>query len=136
MLNIAGINSQIIFSANNPKTNLARRNFLRELANGLIRPHLQRRACKTNLPRSLKIRLQELFGTDQEAQQNANPGRCAYCDWKKNRKTRFSCFKCNTYMCLEHITAICKPCRENSHATTEYFNYCGRDMPSMGDEYT
>ncbi|KAJ8941293.1 hypothetical protein NQ318_000593 [Aromia moschata] len=27
---------------------------------------------------------------------------------------RFSCFKCNTYMCLEHITAICKPCRESA----------------------
>ncbi|KAJ8938419.1 hypothetical protein NQ318_012002 [Aromia moschata] len=96
MLNIAGINSQIIFSANNPKTNLARRNFLRELANGF------------------DLNRQELFGTDQEAQQNANPGRCGYCDWKKNRKTRFSCFKCNTYMCLEHITAICKPCRESA----------------------
>ena len=115
MLNIAGINAQVIFSANNPDTDIRRRFFLRKMANGLIAPHLQRRASMTNLPRALKFRLQEMVGAEAaDQQQNIIPGRCSYCDSKKNRKSRFSCFKCNVYMCLEHITPICTTCRESA----------------------
>lgn len=114
ILNIAGINAQVIFSANNPQINMLRRNFLREMANGLIYPHLQRRAGMANLPRNLKLRLQEVTGIRQEdAQENIRPGRCAYCNWRQNRKTRFSCFMRNRYMCLEHITGICQLCKES-----------------------
>lgn len=115
MLNIAGINSQIIYTANNPGTEQLRRNFLRELANGLIKPHLELRAQISCLPTTIKLRLSEICRVQQQEvpQQNARPGRCAFCDWKKNRKTRFCCFRCNTFMCLEHITAVCGNCLEN-----------------------
>ncbi|KAJ8968429.1 hypothetical protein NQ314_002305 [Rhamnusium bicolor] len=43
MLNVAGINAQVFFTNNNPETKILRRNFLRELADNLIRPYLQRR---------------------------------------------------------------------------------------------
>lgn len=114
MLNVAGINAQVIFTSNNPETKILRRNFLRELADNLIRPYLQRRVSLTNIPRSLQIRLKEVCGIENDNQENVIPGRCSYCGWKKNRKTRFSCFQCNTYMCLEHITAICSTCKENA----------------------
>lgn len=115
MLNVAGINAQVIFSANNPDTDIVRRHFLRTMAKDLIIPHMQRRALLTNLPRTLKLRLQEMVGVQERVeQQNVIPGRCSYCDWKKNRKTRFSCFKCNNYMCLEHISAICSNCKETA----------------------
>lgn len=114
MLNVAGINSQVIFYANNPDLNLLRRNYLRELANQLIRPHLESRAIAPFIPTSMKLRLQEICGMRQDFdQEERRPGRCSFCSWKKNRKTRFFCCLCNKYMCLEHITALCRICQEN-----------------------
>lgn len=119
LLNVAGINSQVIYCCNNPNNNLLRRQFLRELANVLIRPHLEVRASMLNLPSTIKSRLAEICeiqddNVEQVLPQNNQPGRCAYCNWKKNRKTKYACFKCNKYMCLEHIMAICQYCREHS----------------------
>lgn len=114
MLNVAGINSQVIYKANNPnEKKLRRRNFLREIANVLIQPQLKRRAALTNLPRTLKCRLLEVTNTEERDLQDRQlpPGRCAPCGWRKNRKTRFYCYKCSTYMCLEHIICVCQNCR-------------------------
>ncbi|KAJ8942502.1 hypothetical protein NQ314_010055 [Rhamnusium bicolor] len=114
MLNVPGINTQVIFTSNNPETKILRKNFLRELAGNLIKPYLQRRVPLTNIPCCLHIRLKEVCGIEKDIQENVVPGRCSYCGWKENRKTRFSYFQCNTYMCLEHITAICSTCKQNA----------------------
>ena len=116
LLNIAGINSQVIYASNNPDKKILRRLFLRQLANDLVKPHLQVRSAMSNIPRSLRLRLQEISGSNIEPDvpQNVLPGRCAYCTSKKNRKTRFQCYKCNKYMCLEHIIGVCQECRENA----------------------
>ncbi len=119
ILNIAGINSQVIYAANNPSITILRRNFLKQLANELILPQLRVRAVMTTLPKALKARLEEFCepNTIEVAETtvpNAEKGRCAYCDRKKNRKTRFACFHCNKYMCLEHLGAICRCCQKNA----------------------
>lgn len=54
MLNIACINCQVIYTANNPETTKLRRNFLRELAAGLIRPYLEVRAKTSCIPSRIK----------------------------------------------------------------------------------
>ncbi|KAG5885617.1 hypothetical protein JTB14_029782 [Gonioctena quinquepunctata] len=102
-----------------PGSSLATRNlrlFLKQLANDSVKPHLQVRAAMSNIPRSLRSRLQELSGSNIEPDvpQNASVERCAYCTSKKNHKTRFQCHKCNKYMCLEHIIGVCQECRENA----------------------
>lgn len=108
ILNIAGINSQIVYADHN----ILRRNFLRQLSSELIRPYLVRHASMSNTPRSLKVRLQELCNVEtSNEQENVKPGRCSYCDHKKNRKTRFNCFRCNKFMCLEDIIDICRTCK-------------------------
>ncbi|KAF5289553.1 hypothetical protein FQR65_LT20793 [Abscondita terminalis] len=115
MLNIAGINSQVIFCANNPNNKIIRRHFLRDLANDLIKPQLATRACLAGLPRILKLRLQEITGIESTAAEvNVPPGRCVECGWRKNRKTRFSCYQCHIYMCLEHLTPVCSRCKQPS----------------------
>lgn len=119
MLNIAGINSHVIYCSNTPGVSILRRNYLRALANQLILPHLKVRATTLpKFPRSIKFRLMEICGENVEGdklvdRQNSQPGRCAYCDSRKNRKTRFYCFKCRKYMCLEHLVGICQECTEN-----------------------
>ncbi|KAG5862969.1 hypothetical protein JTB14_037443 [Gonioctena quinquepunctata] len=60
-LNIAGINSQVIYASNNPGKNFLRRSFLKQLANDLVKPHLQVRAAMSNIPRSLRSRLTRTF---------------------------------------------------------------------------
>nr|XP_023027101.1 piggyBac transposable element-derived protein 4-like [Leptinotarsa decemlineata] len=113
MLNKGGINSQVIFCANNPTINILRRNFLRDLANDLIKPHLAARACLTGLPRILKLRLQEITGVESTAVEvNIPPGRCEECGWRKNRKTRFFCYLRRKYICLEHVTSLCSGCKQ------------------------
>lgn len=81
-LNIAGINSQVVYASNNPDKKLLRRRFLRQLANDLGKPHLQVRSAMNNIPRSLRLRLQEISGsnTEPDVPQNTLPGRCAYCN--------------------------------------------------------
>lgn len=82
-----GINSQIIYVANNPETKELRRNILRELANGLIRPHLEARATMSSIPSRIKSRLQDICGINKEFQpKQLGPGRCSYCSWKKIAK--------------------------------------------------
>ncbi|KAG5881336.1 hypothetical protein JTB14_020586 [Gonioctena quinquepunctata] len=70
-----------------PGSSLATRNllFLKQLANDLVKPHLQVRAAMSNIPRSLRSRLQELSGSNIEPDvtQNASVERCAYCTSKK-----------------------------------------------------
>ncbi|KAJ8928499.1 hypothetical protein NQ314_018939 [Rhamnusium bicolor] len=55
MLNIAGINSQVIYASNNPRITILRRNFLRQLANDFLKPHLEVRSAMNNISQSLRL---------------------------------------------------------------------------------
>lgn len=93
ILNIAGINSQVVYFSNHPNTNHSRRIFLRKLSEEVIRPHLTLRALQTNLPRSLRARLLDFC--DPPAQvpvENVRPSRCAYCDWRKKPQNQVFLF--------------------------------------------
>lgn len=87
---------------------------LMNLSFELILPHLQVRAQMENIPRTLKTRLHEICGTHEvlEPDEPRQPGRCSVCSSKKNRKTRFSCRKCDKFLCLEHIVVACEDCFE------------------------
>lgn len=52
------------------------------------------------------------MGPDVIEEQDRLYGRCAVCSKKKSRKTRYKCVKCNKFLCLEHVTAICSNCIE------------------------
>lgn len=114
LLNVAGINSYIIFKNKNLSVTKPRRLFLENLAMELLDGHIRRRAIQENIPKGIKLRLREICGITVE--NNPKPvtyGRCYLCGSKKNRKTKFSCEKCNKYMCMEHIKCICPECLEN-----------------------
>lgn len=115
VLNVGGINSKIVYDDNNAPCNLLRRNFLKKLAYDLVLPLMKQRAIMTNLPRMLTLRLRELCQIQNDeapaVEVNKN-GRCEYCGWRKNRKTRYYCFRCGKFMCLEHLTGICRDCSE------------------------
>ncbi|KAL3274024.1 hypothetical protein HHI36_015442 [Cryptolaemus montrouzieri] len=64
-MNIAGINSQVIYTSNNkdPGNDLNRRHFLTKIALDLLDPHLKLRATETNIPQAVQQRRQEVAGT-------------------------------------------------------------------------
>lgn len=112
-MNVAGINSYIIYTCNNTnEKNIARRVFLEQLGYDLLKDHIMRRAQQENIPRRIRFRLAEICSLqtgDQEPRRDVH-GRCNYCTSKKNRKTRYRCYQCPKFMCLEHLTPICKEC--------------------------
>ncbi|GBP79127.1 PiggyBac transposable element-derived protein 4 [Eumeta japonica] len=114
LMNVAGINTFIIYLQNNPNKKISRRVFLEALAYDLINPQLRRRALISSLPRNIRLRLTEickLDGPESAATSNNNKvGRCGYCSSKKNRKTRYNCATCKKYFCLEHAVTVCPDC--------------------------
>lgn len=117
-LNVAAINSYVVYMSNNSNSSMLRRRFLKQLAMEMVRPHLLQRLTLQRLPRSMKLRIREICGVEDTVNlENTGPmpenGRCGYCDSKKNRKTRYFCRKCKKFMCLEHITVLCDSCYQH-----------------------
>lgn len=116
LLNIAGINSFVIFDNNNPaEKRVQRRTFLEDLGYQLVEAHIRKRTKITGLPRTIKLRIQEIYNITEveEGPSRANTnGRCSVCSSKKSRKTRFRCHRCKTFLCLEHVTPFCEKCTQ------------------------
>lgn len=55
ILEIGGINSQVIFFSNNPGTKIVRRLFLRRLGLELLKPQVAKRVTTKNVPRSIRL---------------------------------------------------------------------------------
>lgn len=115
LLNIAGINSQVVHVSNHPdpKSDLKRRIFLKQIALTLIDEHLQRRSYQKNVPETVRQRRQDVAGTS-EASSNVEEipeGTRKYCSGCKNKnKSRFYCQKCKSFVCLKHAKMLCFPC--------------------------
>ncbi|KAG8264072.1 hypothetical protein J6590_019416 [Homalodisca vitripennis] len=102
--------------ANATGKEITRREFLKTLARELCIDHLKFRATLENLPRQLKLKVKELAGIRDEPRRRAETaaGRCAYCSWRQNRKTKVTCSSCNRYICKEHTTNFCTNCSEDA----------------------
>ncbi|XP_072389658.1 uncharacterized protein [Diabrotica undecimpunctata] len=82
LLNVTGINTHVIYEANNGNPNIRRRHLLRDLANALVHPHLKRRADLSNIPMTLKLRIMEITRSDAPKNQEMPlpAKRCIYWD--------------------------------------------------------
>ncbi|XP_063231053.1 piggyBac transposable element-derived protein 4-like [Bacillus rossius redtenbacheri] len=115
MLNIAGVNAYLVYRANDPTSQDGknRRTFLRKLMFNLTEEHIKERAMCKFLPKSIRSAAKRISGLPEEEEQTSDGnkrGRCAYC---KDRKTRYSCFKCRKYLCLEHSAIMCSDCKND-----------------------
>lgn len=117
ILNVAGINSQIIYLGNGNEVS-CRRNFIRDLGRELIMDQMVIRSQLARLPRSLTIRLRELLPgkqTPRTPSTSTTTGanekkrkRCEPC-WgnKITRVTKYTCNGCGQYLCLKHSAYYC-----------------------------
>ena len=125
MLNVTGINSQVVYLGNSLGT-IKRRIFLKMLSKELVAGELTRRSVKTvGIPLQLQARLQKYFPPSREESESEEaentPGpmakrrRCSTCtrDSGRRRLSRYECKKCHIVLCLEHAILVCKSCFEN-----------------------
>lgn len=114
MLNVAAINSFIIYTQNNPTSKVIRRDFNQKLYMALVFDYQKLRVTWAAVPRTIKMRLREICGipTEEPSQNRTDgqKGRCQVCDHKKNRKTKYYCCVCKKFLCLEHISPTCQDC--------------------------
>lgn len=131
LLNIAGINSEIIAITNsnfNLNTKNRRRNYLKALSNELCLPQLQRRSVqKTGLPTELQLRLRNFQPAPQPDDQtpDCHEGkrkRCLKCrETKRTRFSKYNCKKCvSIFFCLEHACMICENCYKTAFEHNNY----------------
>lgn len=121
ILNIAGINSQILyFTKYCDRDQYRRRIFLTDLALGLMKEQLALRAKQISLPMDIQAFLQKNVSVEEEDQSlnhHRKRGRCKFC---KNTCTTLTCHGCTRFVCKKHSTllVICKAC-ETTHNQSE-----------------
>lgn len=116
LLNIAGINSQIIYY-NNTNNKLLRRKYLTDLAKELTKPHIVRRANISSLSIPLRQKIINVLGSRTTPTEAAEPlndarSRCFFCPKRKNRFTQHRCHTCLKHICKEHTAETVLTCTD------------------------
>uniref|UniRef100_A0A146KVM3 PiggyBac transposable element-derived protein 4 n=2 Tax=Lygus hesperus TaxID=30085 RepID=A0A146KVM3_LYGHE len=117
-LDLAGINSQVVFLTNNPESTLGRREFLSALALELLEARLKIRAQISSLPKDIKLFLDkyreqpQTFAAPETGKRN---GPCHVCGGKKCNRTTITCNNCRRFVCKKHSRhiATCEACGED-----------------------
>lgn len=112
LLNIAGINSKLVYEANT-KANITRRHYLKDLSMSLTKDYILHRLQEGRIPtemRAVACRIVDVRGEDLVRPRRETPGRCQFCSSKKNRKTSSSCHICHKSICVEHTMKTCYNC--------------------------
>lgn len=102
MLNMAGINANIIHGSNTQAIQ-KRRNFIKTLGRMLVTEHLRARKEIPQLPRQLRKRIREFSGEPDEEPPIRVPGvrkRSQVCPYARHPKTSNVCEYCHKYICM------------------------------------
>ena len=124
LVNIAGVNGQILFNKTRKSVDEAqnRRQFLKNLAMSLMKPHLQDRAQLQNLPSDIQSILSKYKPQSQVDTREPPPAksrkRCRLCGRAKNRVTTMRCSSCNNFVCKDHAKTDVK-CDTCAHLATD-----------------
>ncbi|XP_066583280.1 piggyBac transposable element-derived protein 4-like [Prorops nasuta] len=119
ILDIAALNSYVIYLCNNPNMNTPRKHFLCSLGFSLINKTLKRRADMPTLPKDIRISAKRICTQGiviEDAPVLSNPNtksRCTVCPRSKDVKIKTECSQCMQKMCLKHMKTICDSCMLN-----------------------
>lgn len=117
MLDVAAVNSRILFNMHNTKANkqlASAKVCLESLSMHLARPHLLYRYSIASLRLSLRIGIAELLKIEHPAEPDrveaASRTRCSFCAKNKDRKTKNLCVICHNAICDKHRVMRCTNC--------------------------
>lgn len=118
LLDISGVNSYILYNSYKDINTIERLDFVKALAKALIHPFLIERSHLTNLPQSIKIKINEITQVPIEESTTAEGAEerlttrkyCKMCPPRIRRKTGYICTCCSTPICLSHAKKICENC--------------------------
>lgn len=120
LLNIAGINAQVLYMLTNPDDKApCRRIFLKNLSLSLMKDHLQSRSKLRTLPSDISSFLSRNYAVpnyEVPEQTSSKRGTCGLCIREKKRSSAsMKCKKCLRYTCKRHsITEIiCFECSDD-----------------------
>uniref|UniRef100_A0A1B6HM46 PiggyBac transposable element-derived protein domain-containing protein n=1 Tax=Homalodisca liturata TaxID=320908 RepID=A0A1B6HM46_9HEMI len=123
ILDLAGVNSLVLFNSNVPQNKLSRKSFLEELGLSFVDDQVTLRATTSRLPKAIRKRAAKRAKLDDVPPPAAPvPGRkvrCSVCPRMKDMKVKTTCYKCNKPMCNTHMKTICEPCLEPPDNFTE-----------------
>lgn len=118
ILDISSSNAYIISCSNQAQKTGSRFKFLKNLAQQLTKPHMERREKNDRIPRDIKnsirriLQIKEDLPSTSVAEKLEVRKTCVTCDPKKKRKTAYLCFVCKVPICLECSQKMCCYCRE------------------------
>ncbi|XP_046674842.1 uncharacterized protein LOC124363627 [Homalodisca vitripennis] len=114
LLNVATINSQIMFNFNTSKK-VARKDFIKELAKCLIKPHIDQRASIPTLAIPLRRKIEKITGYRNipNLRQDGAKSKCDFCPAKKNRYSKNRCCDCKKLLCKEHVKKTTFVCNDS-----------------------
>jgi hypothetical protein len=118
MLNIAGVNCQIVYNANTGNA-VRRRLFLKQLALELIKCHsIQRmgnprvsQAIRSSLKRRFEATIVQPEAVEPEPPAKLSQARCGEYPRSSDRKTKYRCNQCSKPLCLVHANFVCATCQ-------------------------
>ncbi|CAK1598285.1 unnamed protein product [Parnassius mnemosyne] len=112
ILNMAGINANIVFKCNTNSTQ-KHRNFIKTLGRMMVAEHMSARKEIPQLSSQLRKRMREFGGESAQETPVRVPGvrkRCQVCPYARHRKTSNVCEDCHKYICPEHTVSFCQEC--------------------------
>lgn len=118
LLDISGINSHVLYQSykNNPQ--LEKADFIKELADELVRPHLERRLHNTRISREVRLCIRRVLGSNIEIDSPEPPAKlekrktCFTCPPRLKRKTFYVCCMCQRPSCIECARMLCADCHQ------------------------
>lgn len=118
MLDVSAVNAYNVSKMNQAQPKLRRFNFMKQLAEDLVKPHLERRVIQFGLQQELQASIRRVLKMDLVTSSTENVEKfetrktCSTCDPKKKRKTFHMCFQCKNPICIECSQKMCLSCRQ------------------------
>lgn len=123
VLDIASVNSYIVFQSCPTNASVSRFDFVKQLAKGLCNERLNQRLVNRFLPRELRLVISKVLqkpipcpGEEEGPRERVSASkrkRCAFCPSKKDKKTSTNCVSCHKPVCTNCMVHMCQNCKAN-----------------------